>query len=90
MIRVKAIGGNPVSAKFIVVDINGGQGPNTYGKDVFFLEKDTVNGIIRPFGYNMGDDYIRNNCTVSCCNLSSTCAEKIRRDGWEIKSDYPW
>jgi len=90
MIRVKAIGGTPVPSRLVVVDINGEQGPNVYGKDVFFLERDTKNGIIQPLGYNMDDDYVKNNCTRSCCQLTSTCAEKIRRDGWEIKDDYPW
>ena len=90
MVRVKAQASNTVKSRIVVVDINGGAKPNMYGKDVFFLERDEANEIVQPLGYDKDDNYINQNCTKSCCLLTSTCAEKIRRAGWEIDSSYPW
>ena len=90
MVRVKAIGSNPVKSRLVVVDINGSSKPNTYGKDVFFLERNETNGTVQPLGYDKDDNYVNQNCTKSCCQLTSTCAEKIRRAGWQIMNDYPW
>ena len=66
------------SEQTVYVDLNGIKPPNTLGKDVFIFYVDFSKGIVRP---NRG----------ICNNTSSSgCSGKIMRDGWQIKSDYPW
>ena len=66
------------SKQMVYVDLNGIKPPNTFGKDAFVFYVDFSKGIVRP---NQG----------ICNNTYSTgCAGKIMRDGWQIKSDYPW
>ena len=66
------------SQQTVYVDLNGIKPPNTLGKDVFMFYVDFSKGIVWP---NRGD----------CNNTSSSgCSGKIMRDGWQIKSDYPW
>ncbi|MCM1338278.1 MAG: type II secretion system GspH family protein, partial [Muribaculaceae bacterium] len=75
----------------ILVDINGGKGPNIYGKDVFFLVRtidDSKGGAIVPYGYNLTNDEIDSNCSKSA--TGDFCSEKIRRAGWQIDKSYPW
>lgn len=71
-----------VSAKLIIIDINAGKGPNTYGKDVFLFCLDSNKGFM-PYGYSTNND-----CSQG--NNGWYCAAKIMRDGWQIKDDYPW
>ncbi len=68
------------------VDINGIKPPNTYGKDVFNFEVDFEKGIARPSCANCETSYINNICNAN----GNYCSTKIIRDGWQIKSDYPW
>jgi len=73
--------------KNIVVDLNASKGPNTYGKDVFWFDLDPDKGLM-PNGYASSTTTVNNNCKTGAG--ASYCATKIMRDGWEIKSDYPW
>ena len=79
-----------LSANHLVyVDINGGQGPNKFGRDVFILERvQTDGGGIQPYGRNFTDHVINSNCSKA--HTSDVCAEKIRRAGWKIEKNYPW
>ena len=70
------------------VDINGSSGPNTLGKDVFAFTIDFDKGSAYPMGYTSTINTINSVCSKSGTGLY--CAEKIRRDGWQIKDDYPW
>ena len=72
----------------IMIDINGGELPNKYGKDVFFLERIEDGLGVRPYGYGMTDTEINENCSKK--GKGQYCAEKIRRAGWRIENDYPW
>ena len=73
----------------IYVDINGGQGPNIYGRDLFVLTRVQENGGgVRPYGYEQSDTNINKNCSKT--GTGGYCAEKIRRAGWKIEKDYPW
>jgi len=76
-----------VSIKAIVVDINAGKRPNIYGKDVFYFILDASKGLM-PTGYNLSTNTVNNDCSTS--GTGYYCASKIMRDGWEMKSDYPW
>lgn len=69
----------------IYIDINGGKGPNMYGKDVFLFTVDPQKGLV-PTGYSA------NNISTVCSTSASGsyCAAKIMLDGWQIKDDYPW
>ena len=71
----------------IIVDLNASKLPNTFGKDVFLLERVAGKGIM-PYGYNKDDDEIDANCSKS--GSGYMCAAKLMRDGWEIKNNYPW
>ena len=72
----------------IIVDLNGNEGPNRFGRDVFMLKRISDGGGVQPYGYNLSDATVNS----SCINLwyGNTCAEKIRRAGWRIDKDYPW
>lgn len=73
----------------VIVDINGGEKPNKFGKDVFWLSRTQEDGGgIRPYCYEKTDNEVNKNC--SSTGEGSCCAEKIRRDGWKILNDYPW
>ena len=68
----------------LYVDINGGKGPNRFGKDVFVYIRNE-SGIINPYLINLKDISTR-------CNRQTGdgCAAKIMKDGWKIADDYPW
>ena len=73
----------------IVVDLNGSKGPNTFGKDVFYLTGSNFEDIgIQPYGYQETNDVINEDCSKS--GTGRYCAEKIKRAGWEIDKGYPW
>ena len=73
----------------VTVDLNGAEGPNRYGRDVFFLSRtQTDGGGIRPFCYEKSNEEVDNDCSKQ--GRGECCAEKIRRAGWEINRDYPW
>lgn len=77
----------------IYVDLNGGKGPNRFGKDFFTLERDyDGGGSVRTHGYNLPDSAVNNGCSTNTKDGVSNyyCAEKIRRAGWKIEKDYPW
>lgn len=78
--------GNLVKCDEIIVDLNGYKGPNQFGRDVFSLvrTKDTI----LPLGYNKSDNDIKTNCSAT--GRGEYCAERIRRNGWQIDTDYPW
>lgn len=78
-----------VERRWVYVDINGGEGPNIYGRDLFELtriEKD--GGGINLYGYDKTDAQINAICSKN--SSGEYCAEKIRRAGWKIEKDYPW
>lgn len=85
--------GNGYIADFMYVDITGGGGPNVFGKDLFILSRvidGDKGGFIAPYGYSITTESVNNGCVKGGNNSSNTCAEKIRRAGWQIDSSYPW
>ena len=71
----------------IFADINGLQGPNETGKDIFAF-------IVHPSGklgfYNIDTEYTRNQKLNLCKSSGVRCGDLIMTDGWEIKDDYPY
>lgn len=85
--------GNGDIASFMYVDVTGGSGPNIFGKDVFILARlidGEKGGFVAPYGYRSTTNSVNNGCVKGGNNYSNTCAEKIRRAGWQIDSSYPW
>ena len=83
--------GDNVPNPNILVDINGGKKPNRYGIDVFILTRIEDGSGVQPYGYNLDDETVKNNCSYGFYNADiMTCAERIRRAGWKIEKDYPW
>ena len=74
--------------RMIIIDINGSQGPNTHGKDVFFLYRQEENSSVFPYGANKTNEEIKRSCSKTGDGLY--CAVLIQRNGWEIPTDYPW
>lgn len=73
----------------VYVDINGAEGPNRYGRDLFVLKRvEKDGGGIQPSGFSSSNEDINRSCSKTGDGLS--CAEKIRRAGWKIENDYPW
>lgn len=81
-----ALDGNIRKDNGILVDINGSQGPNRFGRDVFLLTR--TKEMIVPDGYDKTDTEINTNCSKS--GQGGYCAEKIRRNSWQIPANYPW
>lgn len=76
----------------IIVDINGQAGPNIIGKDVFFLTRvneDNRGGSIYPLCKDLTNEELSTHCG-KFSGSGFCCAEKIRRDGWQIDKSYPW
>lgn len=91
---------------YIFVDINGAKGPNRMGRDVFvfiyfiyFENYPQYDGIFSgcPSTSNTRN-HLLNNSSYGCNRqavggggyANSACASLIMKDGWQIKSDYPW
>ena len=72
-------------SNYVWVDLNGGEKPNKYGRDLFMLTRVENKGVF-PYGYDLTNDRVNSKCFGS----GYTCAEKIRRAGWEIDKSYPW
>ena len=72
----------------IIVDLNGKESPNRFGRDVFMLQRISDGVGIQPCGYNLSDSAVNSKCINAW--YGNACAEKIRRAGWEISKDYPW
>ena len=81
--------GAEVANHKVIVDINGAEGPNKLGRDVFFLTRVEKDGAgIQTLGMDESDQSINRECSTA--GLSLYCAERIRRAGWEIDKSYPW
>ena len=83
------VNGEQVAISYLIVDINGGEGPNRVGRDVFYLtrvQKD--GGGIQPYGYSSSNSSVDASCKTTGDGWK--CVEKIRRAGWKIEKDYPW
>ena len=73
------------SAGQIYMDINGGKSPNVFGRDVFVFVRAGDDGLM-PVAYN-SDHYAA--IEEICLERSgATCAEYLRRKGWEAPRDY--
>ena len=87
----------------LLIDINGADKPNTFGKDLFvyFLFKDK--NLLIPHAWSDGGEdnpitnrnILKNGPSYNSyqCNKNARgmwCAALIMADGWEIKNDYPW
>ena len=75
----------------ILVDTNGIQGPNMYGKDVFVLGLslyDYTKGFpLKPFGAGSNS---RTSLLRGCTSNPESCGALLQYDNWEFKDDYPW
>lgn len=81
--------GEHVKNSQVYVDINGGEGPNVYGRDLFVLARvEEEGGGIQPYGYKSTAEDVDKQCSKDTFGMF--CAEKIRRAGWKIEKDYPW
>ena len=88
MFNIRSNYGSQLS-RLIILDINGSQGPNKFGKDVFFLSRvEEDGGGIRCYCYEKTDTDISKECSNK--GEGYCCAEKIRRAGWKIENSYPW
>ena len=76
------------SMQRIFVDINGVNGPNTFGKDVFVFVVDFDKNVVRPYCYKDNNNYVNDNCKPN--GNGFCCADKIIRNGWKISEDYPF
>ena len=72
----------------VLVDINGTQSPNTFGKDVFRVTINYDKNNVMPYKINNSSDNIDKDCSKT--GKGETCFAKIVKDGWKIADDYPW
>lgn len=90
---------------YIVIDTNGGKGPNRMGSDVFYFNSAT--GSLKPSGWYDGitresalNGYQISGYYYGCkkdkyenhddYTYRHACTSLLMIDGWEFKSDYPW
>lgn len=88
------------NALYILVDLNGFNGPNRIGRDVFIftLTRAKPNIITTPGNNSTVDELIanKNSCPkkgeISGYQgyVGTGCSTIIMKDGWEIKEHYPW
>ena len=69
------------------VDINGLKMPNVLGKDFFIMSISAKNFFV-PLCHSNTDDYVNKSCSRS--GDGQCCLEKLMRDNWTVKDDYPW
>ena len=72
---------NRTNRSWILIDVNGGKEPNTYGKDVFFFDRNDKGAIV-PRCKNLTTAQVNSDCSKS--GRGECCAQKIINDGWKI------
>ncbi len=88
-----------VLGMLFIIDIDGPNGKNIIGKDVFYTilpyAVNTKFMFLRQ--YQITDDYrlnvkkaTRSQIRAKCIDNSSYCGALIQIDGWDIKDDYPY
>ena len=73
--------GSQIDKNYILIDINGGNSPNVYGKDVFLFYR-TENGGIQPRCKGLATEKIDSDCSKN--GTGECCAQKIINDGWKM------
>ena len=89
----KTLENKQVSNSVVFVDLNGARKPNRLGRDIFQLTIVPDGKGVQPYGTNLSNSDIDKYCSYERDMHSSdtvTCAEKIKRAGWEIDNSYPW
>lgn len=76
----------------IVIDINGNNKPNTYGKDVFEFVFSSASKKVDFYGINNLRNSLKTNSNDGCNSDAKGvyCGALIEKDGWQITDDYPW
>ena len=75
----------------IYVDINGKQGPNVIGRDMYLFTFDAgTTKRLQPYGYQYTIEELKEKCKKEGENGNNTCAALIMKNGWQINEDYPW
>ena len=89
--------GNSISVStgdlLVNIDINGAQGPNLLGRDVFLLQLDPSDKKLKMFGAGVSRDVLKNDSWWGCNSRTSKryyCGALIEHDSWQIKDDYLW
>ena len=72
----------------VLIDVNGVNPPNTFGKDVFMFIINFDDSLVRPYGHDKTESEINDNCKLN--GSGAYCAAKLINDGWQMKKDYPW
>lgn len=82
------------------IDIDGPNGQNTFGKDIFSAMLPFANNtrflFKQTFRLNKGenimrlDKYTRAQTLENCKTKGTLCGTLIQQDGWQMKDDYPW
>ena len=82
------------------IDIDGPNGQNTFGKDIYAAMLPFANNtrflFKQTFQLNKGenimrlDNYTREQTLGNCKTYGSMCGTLIQQDGWQMKEDYPW
>lgn len=73
--------------QMIIIDINGKDKPNTFGKDVFFFIRNEDADSVIPYGGDKSYNEIKNDCSQN--GSGYYCAAWIRQHGWKIPNGYP-
>lgn len=101
MLTINAVAVDNTIFIIYMIDLNGFQKPNTFGKDVFLFNTTSSKGIV-PYGKDIifggtqdappkSRNELMNGPDIRACSKDGVfCSAVIMLDGWEIADDYPW
>ena len=72
----------------IIIDINGKDKPNQFGKDIFFFLRDENSNSVIPYGAVLSHEVIKQDCSKE--GRGFYCSAWIRENGWTIPDGYPF
>ncbi len=88
--------GTSINRFGVKIDINGNEGPNLFGRDVFYGFIEPTRNRFEFIGAELlfSREHMITDTSAWGCNKASNykmyCGAIIQIDGWQIKDDYPW
>lgn len=80
---------------WLEIDLNGKNGPNVKGKDIFnlfFYAKKRFHPAVWVSNHKGIEDYSRDEAVEICRTnyIATFCFDLIMQNGWKFPKDYPW
>ena len=92
MILYNQVGANSdgtATPPYFWIDLNGTNGPNTFGRDTFFFVLDDGANIYIPGQSSTRENLLKNCSTEPSYIFSNYCSALVIKDGFKFSKDYP-